>query len=145
MRWILSFRYILCVLHGYGRFKTTVSWWYNIPYGIPVLLNNNRFHNRIKLPVQRYTGVVVPDSAGPRFGKTRSSHARASTRYINIVVLTFFRRYKRSDWRFCECAINIKSLTCGERTMHLWYKYYGLFVRMYKTSLQSYFLQSDPR
>ena len=29
-------------------------------------------------------------------------------------------------------AINVKSLMCSESTMHLWYKYYGLFVRIYK-------------
>ena len=50
------------------------------------------------------------------------------------VALTFFRRYKRSDWRFCACAINVKSSICSEMTKHVWDKYYGLFVRMYITS-----------
>ena len=57
------------------------------------------------------------------------------------VALTFFRRYNRFDWCFCTCVINVKSLICSERTMHLWYKYYGLFVRMYINSLQSYLSQ----
>ena len=50
----------------------------------------------------------------------------------DVVALTFSRRYKRSNWRFCACAINVKSLImCSEMTMHLWYIFYGLFVRMY--------------
>ena len=32
------------------------------------------------------------------------------------VALIFFRRYKRSDWHFCACAINVKSSMCSERT-----------------------------
>ena len=62
-----------------------------------------------------------------------------------IVALTFFRRDKRSDWRFCACAINIKSLMCSEMTMLLWYKYYRLFVRMYINSLESYLSQINTR
>ena len=34
--------------------------------------------------------------------------------------------------------VNVKSSMCTERTKHLWYKYYGLFVRMYITSQPSY-------
>ena len=34
---------------------------------------------------------------------------------------------------------------CTERTKHLWYKYYGLFVRTYKTSQQSYLSQINTR
>ncbi|KAK2170916.1 hypothetical protein NP493_1123g01001 [Ridgeia piscesae] len=34
---------------------------------------------------------------------------------------------------------------CSEKTMHLWYKYYRLFVRMYITSQQSYLSQIDTR
>ncbi|KAK2181886.1 hypothetical protein NP493_370g02021 [Ridgeia piscesae] len=34
---------------------------------------------------------------------------------------------------------------CSERTMHLWYKYNGLFVRMYITSLQRYLSQINTR
>ena len=45
----------------------------------------------------------------------------------SVVALTFFRRYKRPDWRFCACAIYVKSSVCSEKTIHLWYKYYGLF------------------
>ncbi|KAK2183421.1 hypothetical protein NP493_312g00035 [Ridgeia piscesae] len=30
---------------------------------------------------------------------------------------------------------------CSEMTKHLWYKYYGLFVRMYIISQQSYLSQ----
>ena len=52
------------------------------------------------------------------------------------LALTFFRRYKRSDWRFCACAIYVKSLMCSEKTKRLWYKYGGLFVRMHITSQQ---------
>ena len=36
------------------------------------------------------------------------------------VALTFFRHYKRSGWRLCACAINVKLLLCNERTIHLW-------------------------
>ncbi|KAK2191575.1 hypothetical protein NP493_51g05078 [Ridgeia piscesae] len=32
-----------------------------------------------------------------------------------------------------------------QRNVHLWYKYYGLFVRMYITSLQSYLSQINTR
>ena len=52
----------------------------------------------------------------------------------HVVMLTFFRHYKRSG-----------ALMYSERTMHLWYKYYGLFVRIYITSLQSYLLQINTR
>ncbi|KAK2154460.1 hypothetical protein NP493_2183g00006 [Ridgeia piscesae] len=34
---------------------------------------------------------------------------------------------------------------CSERTKHLWYKYYGLFVRMCITSQQSYLSQINTR
>ncbi|KAK2194059.1 hypothetical protein NP493_3g10016 [Ridgeia piscesae] len=34
---------------------------------------------------------------------------------------------------------------CSERTKHLWYKYYGLFVRMYITSQQTYLSQINTR
>ena len=34
---------------------------------------------------------------------------------------------------------------CSEKTKHLWYKYYGLFVRMYITSQQSYLSQINTR
>ena len=34
---------------------------------------------------------------------------------------------------------------CSERTKQLWYKYYGLFVRMYITSQQSYLSQFNTR
>ncbi|KAK2181443.1 hypothetical protein NP493_398g01010 [Ridgeia piscesae] len=33
----------------------------------------------------------------------------------------------------------------SERTKHIWYKYYGLFVRMYITSQQSYLSQINTR
>ena len=56
-----------------------------------------------------------------------------------------FPGYNRSDWRFCACAINVKSSMCSEKTKHLWYKYYGLFVRMYITSQQSYLSQINTR
>ncbi|KAK2173928.1 hypothetical protein NP493_842g01057 [Ridgeia piscesae] len=41
--------------------------------------------------------------------------------------------------------INVKSLMCTEKTKHLWYKYYGLFVRMYITYLQSYLSQINTK
>ncbi|KAK2185883.1 hypothetical protein NP493_219g00018 [Ridgeia piscesae] len=34
---------------------------------------------------------------------------------------------------------------CSEKTKHLWYKYYGLFVSMYITSQQSYVSQINTR
>ncbi|KAK2171283.1 hypothetical protein NP493_1084g00014 [Ridgeia piscesae] len=34
---------------------------------------------------------------------------------------------------------------CSEKTKHLWYKYYGLFVRMYITSQQCYLWQINTR
>ena len=34
---------------------------------------------------------------------------------------------------------------CNEKTKYLWYKYYGLFVRMYITSQQSYLTQINSR
>ncbi|KAK2165743.1 hypothetical protein NP493_1351g01052 [Ridgeia piscesae] len=34
---------------------------------------------------------------------------------------------------------------CNEKTKHLWYKYYALFVRMYITSQQSYLSQIKMR
>ena len=58
-----------------------------------------------------------------------------------VIALTFFGRYKRSDWRFCACAIYEKSSMCSEKTKHLWHKYYGLFVRMYIIFQQSYLSQ----
>ncbi|KAK2173328.1 hypothetical protein NP493_884g04000 [Ridgeia piscesae] len=33
----------------------------------------------------------------------------------------------------------------SERTKHLWYKYYGVFVRIYITSQQSYLSQINTR
>ena len=44
------------------------------------------------------------------------------------VALTFSGRYKRSDWRFCACAINVKSSMCSETTKNFPYKCHGLFV-----------------
>ena len=63
----------------------------------------------------------------------------------NVVALSFSQHYKRSDWCFCACAINVKLLMGIERTMHLWYNYYGLFIRMHVTSLQSYLSQINSR
>ena len=34
---------------------------------------------------------------------------------------------------------------CSEVTKHVWYKYYGLFVRMYLTSQQIYLSQINTR
>ncbi|KAK2179182.1 hypothetical protein NP493_505g03015 [Ridgeia piscesae] len=34
---------------------------------------------------------------------------------------------------------------CSEKTKHLWYKYYGLFVRLSITSQQSYLSQINTR
>ncbi|KAK2191595.1 hypothetical protein NP493_50g02058 [Ridgeia piscesae] len=34
---------------------------------------------------------------------------------------------------------------CSEKTNHLWYKYYGLFVKMYTTFQQSYLSQINTR
>ncbi|KAK2187846.1 hypothetical protein NP493_153g09000 [Ridgeia piscesae] len=34
---------------------------------------------------------------------------------------------------------------CSERTKHLWYEYYGLFVRMFITSQQSYLSHINTR
>ncbi|KAK2188499.1 hypothetical protein NP493_130g01014 [Ridgeia piscesae] len=34
---------------------------------------------------------------------------------------------------------------CSEKTKHLWYKYFGLFVSMYITSQQSYLSQINTR
>ncbi|KAK2163645.1 hypothetical protein NP493_1452g00000 [Ridgeia piscesae] len=34
---------------------------------------------------------------------------------------------------------------CSEKTKHLWYKYYGLFVKMYITSQRSYLSQINTR
>ena len=45
-----------------------------------------------------------------------------------VVALTFSGRYKSTDWRFCACAINIKSSMCSEPTKHFWCKCHGLFV-----------------
>ena len=59
--------------------------------------------------------------------------------------LHFFGCYKLSDWRLRACAINVKSSMCNETTKYLWYKYYGLLVRMYITSLQSYLSQINTR
>ena len=74
---------------------------------------------------------------------TRNSVNRRKT--VSIVALTFLRRYKCSDWRFCACAIIVNSSMCSERTKHLWYKYYGLFVLMSVTSRQSYLSQINTR
>ena len=65
--------------------------------------------------------------------------------FKHAVALTFFRRYKRSDCCFCACAIYVKSEMTCEKTKHLWYKYYGLFVRMYIASQQSYLSQINTR
>ena len=62
-----------------------------------------------------------------------------------VVALTFFRRYKRSDLRFCACAINVKSSMCSEITKHIWYKYCGMSVRMYIPSQQIYLSQINTR
>ena len=70
----------------------------------------------------------------------RTSHSRALAFDVDEaksgVALTFFRRYKRSDWRFCACAINVKSSICSETTKYIWYKYYCLFVGMHIIYLQ---------
>ena len=58
-----------------------------------------------------------------------------------VVALTFSRRSKRSDWRFCACAIYVKSSICSEKTKYLWYKYYVLFVSFQ----QSYLSQINTR
>jgi len=34
---------------------------------------------------------------------------------------------------------------CSEKTKHVWYKYYGLFVRMYLTCQQSYLSHINTR
>ncbi|KAK2192341.1 hypothetical protein NP493_33g04019 [Ridgeia piscesae] len=39
----------------------------------------------------------------------------------------------------------VKSSMYSEKTNHLWYKYYGLFVRMYITYQQSYLSQINTR
>ena len=64
---------------------------------------------------------------------------------VDAVALTFSGRYKRSGWRFCACAIYVKSSMCSEKTKHLWYQNYGMFVRMYITSQQSYLSQINTR
>ena len=71
-----------------------------------------------------------------------------STRGLaNIVRCSSYiiRRYKHSDWHFFPCAINVKSSMCRKRTMHLWNKYYGLFVMTYITSQQSHLSQISMR
>ena len=52
------------------------------------------------------------------------------------VALTFFWHYKRSDWCFCACAINVKSSMCGKMTKHFC---------MYITSQQIYLSQINTR
>ena len=57
--------------------------------------------------------------------------------------------------RVCMCGdatravkiwvINVKSSICSEMTKHVWYKYYGLFVRMYIKSQQIYLPQMNTR
>ena len=42
--------------------------------------------------------------------------------------LHFSDRYKLSDWRFCACAVNVKSSMCSETTKYFWYKCHELFV-----------------
>ena len=37
-----------------------------------------------------------------------------------------------NQWQY---VIYVKSSMCSEKIKHLWYKYYGLFVRMYITKL----------
>jgi len=61
------------------------------------------------------------------------------------VVFKFFWHYKRSDWRFSACAINVKSSISSERTKHLWHKYHGLFLTMYIISQRSYLSQINMR
>ena len=65
-------------------------------------------------------------------GNYRDNWLRTEWIVSNVVALTFSRRYKRSDWRFCACTINVKSTMCSETTKHLWYTYHGLFVRCIK-------------
>ena len=56
------------------------------------------------------------------------SEIRSSTEQA-VVVLTFFRSlFKRSDWRFCACAINGKSSMPIKMTKHFRDKCHGLFV-----------------
>ncbi|KAK2192265.1 hypothetical protein NP493_35g01039 [Ridgeia piscesae] len=43
------------------------------------------------------------------------------------------------------CGKIVESSMCSERTKHLWYKYYGLFVMMYVTSQQSYLTKINTR
>ena len=66
-------------------------------------------------------------------------------KHVCVVALTFFRCYKRSDLRFCACAIFVKSSICSEMTKHVWHKYYRLFVMVYITSQQKYLSQINTR
>ena len=45
---------------------------------------------------------------------------------LQTFLLTFVRMRVKSS--------NVKSSMCSERTKHVWYKYYGLFFRVYITS-----------
>ena len=49
---------------------------------------------------------------------------------VTLSRLHFPDRYKPSDWRFCACAINVKSSICSETTKHFWYKCRGLFIKL---------------
>ena len=66
---------------------------------------------RSLLTVLTVTGTMVQGSVG-----------------YTVSRLHFSGRYKRSDWRFCACAINVKSSMCSEPTKHFWYKCHVLFV-----------------
>ena len=54
-------------------------------------------------------------------------------------------KFKRTDRPIKDKNGNVKSSMCSERTTHLGFKYYALFVRMYITSQQSYLSQINTR
>ena len=61
----------------------------------------------------------------------------------SVVAITFHRRYKRSVWRFCACAI-YEFHQCAAKGQSIYgIQYYGLFVRMYITFQKSYLPQSN--
>ena len=100
---------------------------------------------RCRRVVRRYVSLPVwrfATSSGPErrsvyaycawlvYVKGQRYMSKFSGTFRPAVALTYFQRYKRSDGRFCACAINVKSSMCSETTKHLWHKYHGLFVRM---------------
>ena len=121
--------------HDVNCFCVTTSWMYDVEVYGRVM----SWFLHVRGPRTVFSAAQRPSIGLLRHHRTHDWH------FTGAVALTFSRRYKSSDWRFSASAIYVRSSMCSENTKHLWYKYYGLFVRMYITSQLSYSSQINTR